>query len=69
MDADMVHLQCPSTCLNRGTQSKNATSCGNDWVTNITLAQSLRRMSRILKGVNCASTIHNPDAITPRWNW
>jgi len=27
---------------NRGTQSKNATSCGNDWVTNFVLLLSLR---------------------------
>jgi len=41
----------PNTYWNRGTQFKNATSCGNNWVTNITLAQSLRRMSRIFKGM------------------
>jgi hypothetical protein len=30
--------------------------------------KSLRRMSRIFKGMNCGGTIQNPDAITPRRN-
>jgi len=30
--------------------------------------KSLRRMSRIFRGMNCAGTIQNPDAITPRHN-
>ena len=30
--------------------------------------KSLRRMLRIFKGMNCAGTIQNPDAITPMHN-
>jgi len=55
----------PNIRWNRGTQSKNATSCGNDCVTNITLAQSLRRMSQNRIGILCASTKQIPDAIMP----
>jgi len=37
MNADVAPFQW-NTYWNRGTQSKNATSCGDDWVTNIVLA-------------------------------
>ncbi|MGY3185970.1 hypothetical protein [Lysinibacillus sp. TE18511] len=38
------------------------------WVSKRLLKIKPRLMSRILKGMNCACTIQNPDAITPRRN-